>query len=104
MVVIAVLGATISGRRVGAIAKTLRESGGGPISTSLAQRLHDPALILGLRARTAIFLGIIFLMTTRPGWGGALAVMGLAVVAGVAAGLPARDTGRRQTHMAGSGR
>ena len=103
MVVIAVLGATISGRRVGAIARALRE-GGGPMSKSLAQQLHDPALILGLRVRTALFLGIIFLMSTRPGWGGALAVMGLAVVAGLAAALPARDSGRRQTQMAGSER
>jgi hypothetical protein len=94
----------VSGRRVGAIARALREGGGSPISKSLAQHLHDPALILGLRVRTALFLGIIFLMSTRPGWSGALAVMGLAVVAGVAAALPARDTGRRQTQMAGSER
>ena len=103
MVVIAVLGATISGRRVGAIAGALPESV-GPISKSLAQQLHDPALILGLRVRTALGLGIVFLMSTRPGWGGALAVMGLAVVAGAAAALPARGAARGHTQMAGNER
>jgi hypothetical protein len=99
MVVIAVLGAAVGGRRVAAIARAL-PADDGAIPPALDWQLRDPALALSLRFRTALFLGVVFLMSTHPGVGGALAAMGLAAVAGMAAGLPGRRAG--QARMAGS--
>src|SRR5882724_1608254 len=103
MVVIAVLGGAVSGRRAGAIARALPAED-GPISTALRQRLHDPALWLSLWLRTALFLGVVFVMTTEPSTAGALAAMVMAVVLGLAAAIPARSSGRRPARMAGSER
>jgi len=101
--VIAVLGAAVSGRRAGAIARALPAED-GPISTALRQRVHDPVLSLSLWVRTALFLGVVFVMTTEPSTVGALAAMGIAVVVGLAAAIPARSSGRRPARMAGSER
>jgi hypothetical protein len=103
MVVIAVLGAAVSGRRAGAIARALPAED-GPISTALRQRLHDPALRLSLSLRTALFLGVVFVMTTEPNTAGALAAMVMAVVLGLAAAIPARSSARRPARVAGSER
>ena len=103
MVVIAVLGAAVSGRRAGAIARALPAED-GPISTALRQRVHDPVLSLSLWVRTALFLGVVFVMTTEPSTVGALAAMGIAVVVGLAAAIPARSSARPPARVAGSER
>jgi len=101
MVVIAVLGAVLSGRRTGAIARALPAQS-GPISMALGRHLRDPVLALSLWVRTALFLGIVFVMSTKPSAAGALAAMAVAVVVGLAAAIPAWGGGRRQARMAGS--
>jgi hypothetical protein len=103
MVVIATLGGAVSGRRAGAIIRAL-PADDGQISTALRQRLHDPALRLSLWLRTALFLGVVFLMSTQPSTAGALAAMVMAVVLGLAAAIPARNSGRRPARVAGSER
>jgi hypothetical protein len=102
-VVIAVLGAAVGGRRAAAIARALPAEV-GPISTTLRGRLHDPVRALSLWVRTALFLGIVFVMSTQPSGAGALAAIGVAVVAGLAVALPAWGGGRRWTRMAGGER
>lgn len=101
MVVIAVLSVAVSSRRTGAIVRVL-PTGDGPIPPAVRQRLRDPVLPLALRVRTALFLGVVFLMATEPGTGPSLAVLAVAVVAGIAAGLAARGEGRGQARVAGS--
>jgi hypothetical protein len=103
MVLIAVLGAALSGRRIGAIARALPAEQGS-ISPAFARQLRDPGLTLSLRLRTALFLGIVYLMSTRPSTGGAL--MGLAVAAGVglALSIPARGSARGRARIAESRR
>jgi hypothetical protein len=103
MVLIAVLGAALGGRRAGAIVRALA-AGNGPISPALARQLYDPVLTLSLRLRVALLLGIIFLMSVRPGTAGSLAAMGVAGLIGLAAAVPAWGTGRRPARMAGSER
>ncbi len=103
MALIAVLGGALSGRRVGAIARALQAEN-GPISAAFGRRLHDPGLILSLRLRTAIFLGIVFLMSTRPGPGGALAAMAVAAAVGLAVGIPGRGGARGRARIAESER
>ncbi len=102
MVVIAVPGGAVSGRRTGGIARALAEEN-GPISTALRGRLHDPALALSLRVRTALFIGIVFLMTTEPSTAISIAAMGVALVAGLAPAIPARAA-RRPGRMVGAAR
>ena len=103
MVGVAAVGGAVGGRRVGAIARGLPGET-GPVSPMLRQRLDDPALTLSLWTRTALLLGIVFLMSVRPGWGGALAVMAIALLLGIAAAQPALGAGRRATRVAESER
>jgi hypothetical protein len=103
MVVIAALGAALGGRRAAAIARALPVEA-GPLSTTLRERIADPALTISLWVRTALFFGIVLLMSVRPSWGGALAAMGIATVTGVVAALPSRSKEGRPTRMARSER
>jgi hypothetical protein len=99
MVVVGALGGAIGGRRIGAIMRALPAES-GPVSITLRGHLDDPALTLSLRVRTALLLGIVFLMSTRPGWGGSLAAMGAALVLGVAAAMPGFGGSRRAAQVA----
>lgn len=101
MVLIAVLSLGVSGRRAGAIARGAPAES-GPISTALGRQLRDPVLALSLWVRTALFLGIVFVMSTEPSAGGALAALAVSGAIGVGAAAPAWAGGRRQQRMAGS--
>ena len=70
----------------------------GTISTALHQRLHDPVLLLSVWLRTALGLGIVFVMSIKPGVAGTLTAMGVALGLGLVAGFPAwsRSAGRRR--------
>jgi hypothetical protein len=89
MVLIAVLGPALGARRFGAIVRALHAED-GPISASLGRLLQDPILTLSIWLRVALFVGIVFLMATKPGTAAALGAMGVSLVAGWAAALPAR--------------
>jgi hypothetical protein len=95
MVIIAVLSIAVSGRRTAAIARVLPTED-GPIPAAVRQRLQDPVLPLALRVRTALFLGVVFLMATEPGTGISLTALAVAAIAGVAAALAAREEGDHQ--------
>jgi len=101
MVVIAALGGGVGARRAAAIARALPAEA-GPVLPTLRERLDDPALTVSLWIRTALFFGIVFLMSIRPGWGGALAVLGIALLLGIAASRPALGAGRRPVQVARS--
>ena len=94
LVLIAVLGATLTGRRTGAIARAVA-SEAGAVSAALGDRLRDPVLMLSAWLRTALALGIVFVMSTKPSGAGALTAVGVALGLGFAAGLPAWGRGRR---------
>jgi hypothetical protein len=95
VVLMAVLGGVLTGRRAAAIGGELM-SGDGSLSTALKRRIQDPVLLLSARLRTALALGVVFVMSTKPGGASALIAMGAALVLGFAAGLPAWSSGRRQ--------
>lgn len=92
-VVIAALGGISNGRSLPAIERAL-QTDTGPISDALRQSMSAPILAASVRVRTALALGIVFLMTTKPSAGGALTVIAVALVLGLVAALPARNTGR----------
>jgi len=94
MVAIAVLGGAVSGRRVRDIARALPH-GDGLVPAELAEKLRDPALVVSGWVRTALGLGIVFIMTNKPSTGVAFAEMGAAAVIGLLAGSAPWRRGRR---------
>jgi hypothetical protein len=93
LVTMAVLGAVVTGRRLGSMAKELSDE--GALSRALRGRLQDPVLLLSAWLRTGIGLGVVALMSAKPGLGGSLIILGGAVFLGFAAGLAAGARGRK---------
>jgi hypothetical protein len=87
MVLIAVVGASLTGLRIGAVGRAATAES-GLLSPEMRQRLHDPLLWTSVQTRTAIALGIVFLMTVKPDLIGALVTIGLAIILGLASALP----------------
>ncbi|HZD58699.1 MAG TPA: hypothetical protein VE136_18350 [Anaerolineales bacterium] len=102
VVLLVVLGAAITGRRMGTIGQSVAAES-GPISSTLRQRLDDPLLWASLRIRTAIALGIVFLMTVKPDLLGSLLTIGVAVVLGLALSLPVLGRGREKVQAKQAG-
>jgi hypothetical protein len=89
LVLIAVLGAALTGSRIGAIQQGVAAES-GTLSPTLRQRLNDPVMWISLQTRTAIALGIVFLMTVKPDGVGSLITIGVAIILGLASSLPMR--------------
>ncbi|MFN8453193.1 MAG: hypothetical protein U0401_00735 [Anaerolineae bacterium] len=96
VVLIGMLGDGLSGRRLAAI-EPMVAAAQGALSPDLRQHLGDPLLWLSIQTRVAIALGIVFLMTVKPGLTGALLTLGVAVTLGLAAAWPTPATGLRAT-------
>lgn len=79
-------GMAILARRMGAIGKAAAQEN-GPIPFHLRQMLHSPLLWITIQTRMAVGLGIIYLMSVKPGLYGSLITMGVAIVLGLASGL-----------------
>lgn len=96
------LGAAITGRRMATIGPAVAAEN-GLLSPTLRQQLYDPLLWASIQTRLAIALGIVFLMTVKPGLGGALLTIGVAVVLGLASAWPAWSQVRLQAATPGVG-
>ncbi len=68
----------------------------GPVSHALHNLTNQPLLWISIRTRVAIALGIVFLMTVKPGLVGSLLTIGIAVVIGLASALSASNRERTQ--------
>ena len=93
----AALSMLLSGRRLRSIGRAL--PGDGSLAQALARQLADPVLTLSACLRTALALGIVFIMSTKPDRAGALSALGIALMLGLAAGLPP-FVGRARAHGA----
>lgn len=91
MAAIAFLGTALGARRIAVIRRALAAADGA-ISRPLARRLRDPAFDLSIRLRTALFLGVVFLMVDKPGTAGALAAFGVSVAIGLIVGPTQRPS------------
>jgi uncharacterized membrane protein len=87
LVLIAPIGTALIEPRRRAIDRLAQEAPDGPLPLPLDQRTHDPVLLTTLQTVAALLLGIVFLMTTKPSLMGALIVMALALVLGLASGV-----------------
>lgn len=88
LLLIAVLSVTLTARRAGALVRALASEGGSD-SVALGARLRDPVLLVSAWLRTALALGVVFIMVTKPSGADALTAMGVALVLGLAAGSSA---------------
>ena len=89
MLTLPAIGRALDGGRSRAVAEeAARER--GPLSAALRLRLREPRLWISIQLRTAIALGVVFLMSVKPGLAGSVATVGVAAVAGLAAGAVAR--------------
>ena len=91
LIIMALIGGFMTGRPT---MRVMRAGGDGLASDELAA--VQGRLSLSYTIRLGLFLGIVFLMTTKPVSGGmALLVVGVAAAVGLLAGLPARRAGVR---------
>lgn len=94
LVLMGILGAAVSRRRVDAIRKEL-PAADGPVSGALRRRLHDPMLRASATIRAAIGVGVVFIMTVKPGTAGASTALGVALALGVVVAMAGWGEGRR---------
>ena len=101
LVVLAVVGAIGTGMRMARLEPAVNQAQ-GPLSDELRHRLRDPLLLISLRVRMAIVLGVAFLMTVKPTFVAAVAVVVLAAALGLLAGqLPPRRTAHELRNQVG---
>jgi hypothetical protein len=86
MVLMAVLGAVLSGPRLAAMGRAVENGALAPVP--------HPLLWVSMQIRVAIALGIVFLMTFKPDLNGSLLAIAVAAVLGLVAALPALTPGR----------
>ena len=91
-VLVAVLGA-FSGIRIVALERDLRAAP-GPLPPALQARMLDPRFPISWWARVGLALGVVFLMTVKPGTPGAIAAIAIATAVGLAVSAPAWTRGR----------
>ena len=86
LVLIALQGPMIAGRRAKALGHALKENGPGPLGDAARRMTRDPALWIVTFANPGIVLGIMWNMTQKPGTVEAIAavVIGYAIGAGLA--------------------
>jgi hypothetical protein len=73
----------------------------GPLSPGLVARLRSPLLVVSWRVRAAMLLGVLFLMSNKPGPLGAPLAIVIAAAIGAAASLPAWRSSRAPATTSG---
>ena len=83
LVLLAILGAGVQGRRMEAIHEAAQE-GSGALTVDLAARINDPVLRFSTLISVAVAVDIVWLMTKKPEWGAAWLSLVIAVAVGAA--------------------
>src|SRR5947208_12212892 len=102
LVLLAPLGTAVLEPRRLVIDRLARKAPDGPLPEELERSIRDPVLLTAPQTLTALLLGVVFVMTTKPSLLGSLIVMAVALVLGLAWGLliarggarPVADRGR----------
>lgn len=87
-VLIGPIGAFVLDPRMRTIVAMARKEPDDPCSDALDVRTHDPILGTGVQTLTAMLLGIVFLMTTKPPLANSIIAMVVALALGLVSGLP----------------
>jgi hypothetical protein len=83
LVVLALQGPLVAGRRGHAVKAALTANGPGPLDADARKMTRDRALWAAAMTNEALVLGIIWVMTEKPGWGGAVAALAIAYAVGL---------------------
>lgn len=86
LVLIIVITIVLTRPQISAIEQALA-SEKGPLSLNLQQLVSHPLLWISIQTRMAIALGIVFLMTVKPGLGESLLTIGVATMLGLVLSL-----------------
>ena len=76
-------GPFIAGRRGHAVKAALMANGPGPLGDDAQRLTRDRALWTATMTNEALVLGVIWVMTEKPGWGGAVAALAVAYAVGL---------------------
>lgn len=84
LAVLALQGPLVAGRRGHAVKAALMSNGPGPLGPEAQRLTRDRALWSAAMTNAAVVLGIIWVMTLKPDWGGAIATLVVAYAVGLA--------------------
>jgi hypothetical protein len=90
LVVLSLQGPLVAGRRGHAVKAALIANGPGPLAAEARRMTRDRALWAAGMTNEALVLGIVWVMTEKPGWGGSVAALAVAYAVGLS--LAARLT------------
>ena len=83
LVLLAPLGTAFLEPRRRVIDRLAQKAPDGPLPEELERCIHDPILLTVPQTLTALLLGVVFLMTTKPSLVGSIIVMAVALVLGL---------------------
>lgn len=84
LVVLSLQGPLVAGRRGHAVKLALMANGPGPLGPEARRMTRDRALWIAGMTNEMLVLGVIWVMTEKPGWGGAVAALVVAYAVGMA--------------------
>lgn len=88
LVGMAIAGGGVSGRAMRRLRTALAAEGAAELSGAFRSAAANPALAASLRVRIALGLGVLGLMTVKPGAAGSAVILMVAVLGGLAACVP----------------
>lgn len=81
LILIGAIGGTLTGRKIKKIKRLILTNDSG--CQDPGQLLNNDTLSISIRIRTGIFLGVIFLMTAKPGLAGSVITLSTSVILGM---------------------
>jgi hypothetical protein len=84
LVILSLQGPLVAGRRGHAVKLALMANGPGPLGPEARRMTRDRALWIAGMTNEMLVLGVIWVMTEKPGWGGAVAALVVAYAVGMA--------------------
>lgn len=83
LILIGIVGTLVNSRRLRMIHRDAEQASAGPVPLALVRQIEDPVLWTSVQTLNVMALGVVFLMTVKPSWLGALVVLVLSIVLGV---------------------
>ena len=87
LIFLAIVATVLTGRNMNRIRAAVTNEI-GRASAPINVLLNNPLLSTAIHLRVSLALGIVFLMTVKPDWGGALLTISIAAFVGLVSGLP----------------
>ena len=87
LAILSLQGPLVAGRRGHAVKAALMANGPGPLGPEARRMTRDRALWAAAFTNEFLVLGIVWVMTQKPGWGGAVATLAIAYAVGLALAL-----------------